>query len=165
MDILFLHIIFKVMTSMNSTWQDIINLRQQLSETVWDYWVRDNLFSWQWWLHVITLIVVYTIWWKLVDKKRLREVVIFGLLIMIMSSILDIIGVDFMLWGYPNMIFPLAPPIVFDNYATLPPVFSLVYQYSRNWRSFIIATIVMAGAFAFIVEPALVWAKIYDLHN
>lgn len=40
-----------------------------------------------------------------------------------------------------------------------------IYQYFREWKSFIIANVILAAIFTFIAEPITVWLGIYKLDN
>jgi hypothetical protein len=103
------------------------------------------------------------LWWKIVDKSRLYEIILYSALITISVLVLDELGEELTLWDYPYDLLPLFPPLFSVDLASLPIVYSLVYQYFRTWRSFIIATIAMAGIFCFLLEPLLVLAGVYQM--
>lgn len=132
---------------------------------MFQYWLKNNLFSWQWWLLLVLVISAYVIWWKLVNKDRLKELILVALFVMVISGLLDLYGTQFILWGYPNMILPGMPPLFFDNYAVLPLAYSLIYQYCSKWKTYLIAVLILAAVSSFVVEPILVWIRVYDLHN
>ncbi|SMQ86755.1 hypothetical protein SAMN05444673_6769 [Bacillus sp. OV166] len=150
---------------MNPTWGDVVKKREELSTLNLDYYLRHNLFNFDWWLILALTVFSYIIWCRFVDKKRIREILLFGLMIIAIADFIDVLGTGYMLWGYPNMIIPAVPPLYGVNYAFLPVTYSLIYQYTQNWKSFIIAMVIMAIVFAFIGEPLFIWLKIYDLHN
>lgn len=147
------------------TWDDVVKAREELSKINYTYWLDQNLFSFGWWFIVVGIVISAIIWWKFVDKKRIFEVLTFYLLINAIASMVDILGTQFMLWGYPNMILPLVPPLMFVNYVTLPFIYSLIYQYCPKWKTFLWGMVIMAVVLSFIGEPLLVWLKIYDMHN
>jgi hypothetical protein len=148
-----------------ATWKDVVNVREVLLKTNFSYWLQNNLFTWQWWLLLSILVLSYAIWWKLINKKRLSEILLFHLLVMVLSGLLDLYGTQYMLWGYPSMVFPGAPPLFIDNYGAIPPVYSLIYQYFDKWKSYLIAMFIASLCFSFIVEPIFVWTNIYDIPN
>lgn len=129
------------------------------------YWRHHNLFSFGWWFLVAGTTVSAIVWWKLVDRKRIVEVLMFGLLITVIATFLDSVGTDFLLWGYPTKILPLAPPLLFVDYFTLPTLYSLIYQYCSRWRTFFWGMVIMSIVTSFAGEPLLVWLNIYDMHR
>jgi len=46
----------------------------------------------------------------------------------IVSSILDVIGADILLWGYPVKLFFMVPPLFPADLTIIPVVFSLAYH-------------------------------------
>ncbi|GMA63020.1 hypothetical protein NZD89_24665 [Alicyclobacillus fastidiosus] len=147
------------------TWDDVVKARTVLAKTNYEYWVHHNLFSFGWWILVVACIITAGIWWKLVDKKRIFEVMGFGLIIAAIASLLDELGAQNMLWGYPNMILPLVPPLVSVNYFAFPTIYSLIYQYCPRWKTFVCAMVIMSAVFSFLTEPLLIWLRLYELNN
>jgi hypothetical protein len=80
-----------------------------------------------------------------------------------MILILDEVGEELALWDYPVDIFPLFPPISAINLSCLPFLYSLVYQFFGTWKSFLIASAVMALFSCFIFEPLFALAGMYQL--
>lgn len=78
---------------------------------------------------VILLIVPWTVWWKLVDRKRIAEIFSFGILITVVSSFLNLSGLHLGLWSYPYRLLPYSPKIYVLSYAVLPVTFMLMFQY------------------------------------
>lgn len=72
-------------------------------------WITEELFSFPWWISVVSLIVSYIIWWKLLDKSRLVELLLFGSLVAVMSIIIDTVADNLTLWQYKVKIFPFTP--------------------------------------------------------
>ncbi|WP_232311219.1 hypothetical protein [Robertmurraya korlensis] len=83
-------------------YQDIQNSRQELSEVAFKHWLNDDLFSPIWWLLLASTIIPVFIWYKLVDKERFFEILSYGLIATCLSTVLDVIGVDLIRWGYPG---------------------------------------------------------------
>jgi hypothetical protein len=151
--------------SQNSLWKEQVADRKHLSEINTKHWLENNLFTPVWWLMLIMFIMSWYIWWKLVYKNRLHEIIIYGLMVIIGATILDIFGTEFVLWGYPNMLIPTAPPLFFVDICILPIIYMLVYQYFTRWKSFLTAMIITAAIISFIGEPIAVWLEIYELNN
>jgi hypothetical protein len=151
---------------MQSTISDVLSgedVQWQLTVTRFDEWMRNDVFHLQWWLLLAVFIISAFFWWKKVDKSRLNEIVLYTAIITIITLILDELGEELTLWDYPYDLFPLFPPLMAIDLASLPLVYSLIYQHFRTWKKFVIATIIMAAIFCFILEPLFVLSGIYQM--
>ena len=128
-----------------------------------DEWMRVDVFRIRWWFLLIMFLVAVFVWWKTIDKTRFSEIVLYAAIVSIFALVLDELGEELALWDYPIDIFPLFPPISAVNLASLPMIYSLIYQNFRTWKKFIIASIVMALVFSFILEPLFVLVGIYQI--
>jgi len=155
----------KVKASEQPLWIEHIKTRISLRDINLKHWLDNNLFTPVWWLMLIIFIATWIIWWKFVDKTKLMEIVIYGLMVSFLATILDLIGTEFVLWGYPNMLLPLMPPLAIVDLGVLPVVFMLIYQFFAGWKSFFIAMIITSLAFSFIGEPIAVWFDMYQINN
>lgn len=126
-------------------------------------WLHHDLYTYQFWLLMILLVVPWLIWWKLVDRKRLIEILLYGLIVATVDTILDEIGAQLNLWEYPFDIEPLFPRLISINLAALPVIYMFIYQYFSEWKSFLIATAVMATVLSFIAENILELLGMYEL--
>ena len=127
------------------------------------HWWKYEVLKWNWWLSVALTFVPLYIWWKIVDKKRLMEIVAYGFFINISSSFLDVVGSEFVLWDYPIRVIPNLPRLLPIDFTVIPVVYMLIYQLFPKWKGFLIANTVVAAVFSFIAEPLLVWMKLYIL--
>ncbi|MBM7573343.1 CBO0543 family protein [Aquibacillus albus] len=146
-------------------YDEIRNFHQQLYEMRLEYWIGHDLFTFQWWLLLFVFIVPWIIWWRLVDKKRIRQILLFGTLLMILVMFMDDFGVETHLWSYPYQLVNVMPRLIPIDQGILAVAHMLVYQYFSKWKQFIIANIVMAAIFTFVFEPLTVWLGIYKLEN
>lgn len=135
---------------------------EQLAYTLkqWSYarignWLDTDFNTFSWWFEVVLAIIALLVWWRLVDKKRLLELTFYGFVVMTISIWLDQVGYELGIWYYPVDLIPVFPPSTAIDYVVLPVVYALVYQYCRSWKSFLIATVLMAGVFSFVLEPLL----------
>lgn len=86
-------------------------------------------------------------------------------MVAIMGFVIDVVGTSFVLWSYPDRIFPVLPPIVEIHKVLLPIVYMLVYQYFKPWKLYFIAMIISASIFAFVLEPLTVSLGIYEAYH
>jgi len=111
----------------------------------------------------VLLIVPGIIWIKLVDKKKLLELALFGMFIMVYSITLDELGFELSLWNYPVDVFPVFPRLTSIDYTIIPCVFMLTYQYFPTWKSFFWALVAVSFVFSFVVEPIILKLGFYVL--
>jgi len=111
------------------------------------------------------LIIPWLIWCKLVDKGRIKDILLYGLFVALTTTYLDSIGNELVLWSYPHSLLPLMPKLFPVDISLLPVVFMLIYQYFPQWKPFTIATIITSLLSAFIVEPVFVYVGIYEMYK
>lgn len=142
--------------------QPDLQLQWKLTATRSQEWLHEELFSPGWFLLLALLLTTVILWWKLVDKSRLSEITLYSLFVFLFIIALDELGEEMTLWYYPVDLFFLFPPTTAINVSCMPLLYMLVYQrYGGSWRSFVIATVIMALSFSFIFEPIAVWLGIY----
>lgn len=97
------------------------------------------------------------------DRRRIFEIITYGLMVMTLSTLFDAIGVEFDLWEYHYQFVPLLDVFIAYDISVIPVVYMLVYQYFSSWRLFIFSNIFISGLFAFASEPLLKWLGYYQL--
>lgn len=141
-----------------------IEIQRILTSTRTDDWLKNQVFSTQWWALLAVNLAVCIIWWKLLDKKRAREICLYAALSCIFSIALNEYGEEFILWDYPIDIIPVFPPLSSINLILLPLVFSLVYQFSPQ-KHFAFAALAASAAICFVAEPLMSLGGLYRLLN
>jgi hypothetical protein len=144
---------------------ELIELTQKISEVRSSYWVEKVVFSYQWWLLLILITIPWVIWWKLLDKKRVFEVLFYGSMISLISILFDDIGSYFMLWIYQYQLIPISPRLNPIDLTVMPVTYMIVFQYFKKWKSFLIAQTLLAAGATFVAEPLFTWLKIYEPLN
>ncbi|GGM40943.1 hypothetical protein GCM10011351_28970 [Paraliobacillus quinghaiensis] len=148
----------------NPTWQDITNIRENLFQTYLKYWLDNEFFSFNWWVLLTLLFVIPIIWWILADKKRIFELLTYGLFVSALATLFDSLFMSMVLFGHKTRLIPILPPLL--PYLTMIPfIYMLIYQWFSTLKSKIIATIILALILAYLAEPILVWMEIYDLQK
>lgn len=150
---------------MTTNYEEIRKVHQQLVDMRVEYWFNHDLFSFQWWLLLIVLILPWFIWWRFVDKQRIDQILLFGTLLILLVSILDDLGVEMHLWSYPYQLVPILPKLIPIDYGILVIAHMFLYQKYTQWKSFIIANTLLATVFTIIFEPLTVKLDIYNLEN
>jgi hypothetical protein len=144
------------------TFEELEQLREQYNQQAFQNWMHVDLFTLNWWLLLMMLVVPWVIWWKLADRSRLADLSIYGMLIGLFSTLICIIGYDLKLWGYPSRLVSFLMPPLFPIVLTvLPVMYMLVYQYFLTRIQFVIASLVMSAFAAFVAEPVFVHMGMY----
>jgi len=138
-------------------------LQSQADAALRESWKSDILFTWQWWLLAALAVIPWLVWWKVVDRRRIFEILTYGLLVMSVSTLFDAIGVENDLWEYHYQFVPLLDVFIVYDVSVIPVTYMLIYQYFHAWKSFIVSSIVISGMFAFVSEPLLAWLNYYQL--
>lgn len=145
--------------------ETIEKVRDQLRYMVFDRWKEKVFLTWEWWLLLLLTILPWVIWWKFVDKNRLYEILPFGLIIIILTSTLDILGTELLWWSYPIKLVPVVPPLITPDVAIVPCLMMVVYQYFTSWKSFFLANFVLSVLAAFLGENLFIWLDYYELNS
>lgn len=143
--------------------EQIAYVLKQLTYARIDKWLDTEFNTSGWWIEIMLAVVSLVIMWKLVDKKRLLELTLYGFIIMTISVWLDQVGYELGLWYYPVDIIPVFPPSTSIDYVMLPVIYTLVYQYCNSWKDFVIGIMLTSGVFSFVLEPLLVKSGFYVL--
>jgi hypothetical protein len=144
--------------------KEVQEVDQKLTELRMEHWIHHDLFSPQWWFLLLLLIAAWATWWKFVDRKRLVEILLYGLVALTIINYLDDIGFEMQFWEYDYQLFKIIPRINVIDF-TVMIAHMLIYQYYIKWRAFMVAQTVMAFVFSFVAEPILVWMGIYIMHH
>ncbi len=134
-----------------------------LTQARLENWLGKDLGSWRWWVLVALIIVPWFVWYKLADKKRLVELVMFGLIVMVFTITLDELGFSLSLWSYPVDVIWIFPRLTSVDYTAVPIIFMLLYQYFSTWKSFFWALVALSTLFSFVLEPSIVYFEFYIL--
>ena len=130
-----------------------------------EHWLSAEVWQWQWWISLALAVIPLYIWWKLLDKKRIFEICVYGLLVNIFASYLDVVGSEFVWWDYPIRLIPNLPRLLPIDFTVIPVVYMLVYQYFPKWKSFIIVNFIVSAIFSFAMEPLMIWMNLYKLET
>lgn len=141
----------------------IVKYQRLLYLARYEDWIKHGVFTAGWWMLLGVLIIPWFLWYRLIDKKRLQEMLLYAFTTSFVGLLLDEIGGSLTFWAYPIKLVPFFPRLISANYTLVPVIFTLVYQYFPRWKSFIIANIFLTIVFSFVLEPTLVWLKLYVL--
>lgn len=118
------------------------------------------LFTWQWWIALAMIIVPWVIWMIIRDRKSSARIFSAGLLVMIISEIMDSIGVSLGNWAYPVKVIPIATVSFSYRLSVLPVFVMLLLQFKPRFNPFIKA-IFFGGVGAYVGLPLLAFLDLY----
>lgn len=139
-----------------STVDMIHQLRLELWNLSYTQWKTHTLFTMQWWSLIALIAIYYAIWWVLVDKRRLSQILLFGAFIAIQRAVMDIFGTSTARWGYVITETPLSPSPFLHDFTLTPLALMLVYQYCHSWKKFLVWTGGVTGIISFVFFPILI---------
>ena len=139
----------------------IHNLRLEQYSIVYAAWL-ENVFTARWWLLVGLVITMYTLWWILVDKARLKTLLLYGSLVAVSRVILDVVvAINLGRWVYAVSLFPMAPDIFVHDLTVTPLTYMMVYQYSNSWKQFWIANLIGSSLIFYGILPLFEYLGIF----
>lgn len=144
-------------------WEQILNHYDKLAALRKVHYFQDVLWSYQWWILVLTIAVVWAVWLIFVDRKRLRNILLVGLFAIGFALVLDDMGLSMALWNYPYKIVFFTTRLSPVDMVILPVAFMFLYQYCRKWVRYLICCILFALFAAYIAEPLFVKLNMYNL--
>ncbi len=148
------------------SFDQIQELRKVLRDISIAHWYGDDLFSWQWWLLFAASILPWVFWYKyFLPRKEPSLVYTYGLILGVMATFWDVIGVDLLLWAYPTKLVPMVPPLFPADLSVIPVSFMLIYSAFRDWKRYALATLLCSAFFAYIVEPLFISSDMFVINK
>jgi len=102
---------------------------------------------------------------KFHDKNRTFEILCYGLIWAVLSSLFDVIGGELILWGYPDKLLPMVPPLFPADITVIPVLFMFVNQFSKKFSSYFIFSVLGSALFSYVLEPLFIKGGMLILHN
>ncbi|MBM6618714.1 CBO0543 family protein [Bacillus suaedaesalsae] len=143
------------------SFEDVKMVDRHLAELRMEYFIHEILFTFQWWLLALFIVLPWIIFFLLVKRKAMIETLLYGSIISMLAVFLDDLGVELQLWSYKYQFFKLIPRLNPVDYCILPVFYMLIYQTFRTWKSFVIAMTLFSAVASFIAEPIFIWLDIY----
>lgn len=144
---------------------EFIDIHEKYAQLHQQHFYENVIFSYQWWFLILTMVILWSIWAFLVDKRQLHMILLTGLLSSAAALTLDEIGISMALWVYPYYLIPFSNVQYPIDIAIIPVFYMLLYQYFKKWKSYLIVLIILTLFAVIIVEPLFVWLGIYKPLN
>ncbi len=124
-------------------------------------WLKDIVFTWQWWFELIVITTLpWVAWFILRNKEQTHRLLYAGFFVLIIACFLDMVGLCLALWCYPHKLLPFLPQYISWDFCAMPVSIMLSIQYTPKIKPWIKAFL-YAGIAAFIVQPAAEWMHLY----
>lgn len=139
------------------------NLYHSLSDIhveFYELWVKNILFSWRWWISVSMIVLPWALWLIVRRKESSDRLLYVGFSVMLVSSLMDVVGIAFNLWTYPINVFPLMPEFIPFDICALPVATMLFLQYYPRINPYNKATL-YAALGSFVFQPISLWIGLY----
>jgi hypothetical protein len=130
-------------------------------------WTANEVFSFQWFLMIGILIVSYAVWLKLVDRKKVTELLLIGSLDSVAKIIIAAVLLDNILGLYDYKIRILPVPVsIFATSVTISPILiMLVAQYTTSWKGFFLWAAIGNAFLNFVIFPIYISVGILKFYN
>jgi len=141
--------------------KEVMELQENYGQILRKYFFEHVLFSIQWWFLLSVTIGLWIIWAFLVDKQRLKIILLIGLFTSIIALVADELGLSYVLWSYPYYLLPYTSTQYPIDAAVIPVFYMLLYQYFSKWKPYL-ATLTIITLFSiFLAEPLFIKLGIY----
>lgn len=137
---------------------DMNYMLYQIRMDMWDVLLtqwQTSIITPKYWGVVAFIIIYYIVWYRLTDKTRLANLLFYGSLLTVMTSLVDLFGTTAGLWYYKVPLLPLTTSVFLRDWTVIPLTYMLIQQYSSNWRQFFIWNAVGTFFLSGIVTPIL----------
>jgi len=129
---------------------------------VYHIWLAHIVFSWRWWLAVALSIVPWIFWIRIRSKKNTTRLLFVGLVVALISSVLDTIGATYNLWHYDWNVIPFIPIYFPWNFTLFPVSIMLFLQFKPDMNKYIKA-VAFSFMCSFVFEPFFSWISMYHM--
>ncbi|WP_078543536.1 CBO0543 family protein [Litchfieldia alkalitelluris] len=132
----------------------------ELVEKVIVIWKDEVVFSWRWWFGVAISVLAWVSWWVVHKKESRYRLLTAGFFVMLISLVLDSMGVQLGLWSYRYEVTPFMPAYLPYDLALMPVTIMILIQVKPR-SSPVVKGIIFAALSSVIGEPGIVWLDLY----
>jgi F0F1-type ATP synthase assembly protein I len=141
--------------------EEIRQKSEQLNNLILTKWLNQEFLSLPWFFIVFLVLACYVLFFYLVDKKRIIEILLFGSLVAVAFVVYDSIGIFFGYWKGLISVLPVYPNFFGSEFTIIPLISMLIYQYTSSWRKFLLLYIGFSVLFIFGYNSVLQNLKIF----
>lgn len=130
-----------------------------------EIWLHHDLFSPGWWSIVIFNVLFFILFIILIDRYRMLLISFAFVINFVIVGIGNELGFNFDFWSYPHQLVVFTHRFNAVDFAVVPVIMSLIYQFFSKWKAYFLASIVMSAIMCFIGIPLFVYFGLYKLDN
>lgn len=139
---------------------------REYSQLSIQHWLSDEVFTLGWFLQIAVLIVFYTVWLKLLDRRRATELLFIGSLAAVAKSMDSLVlGSMLGLVEYTVRIMPFSVSIFSTSITISPIIVMLAQQYTSSWKGYMLWTAIGTAFLNFVVFPVYMLVGVLKFHN
>lgn len=132
----------------------------------YQHWVSAEVFTVGWFVMIGVLLATYAIWFKLVDKSRIRDLLLLGSLLAVGFSLVGtILEVNYGFWEFHIRPIPMTPTFFTASYTIGPILYMTVAQHTTSWKSYLVWGSIGTLVITFGLLPIYGMLGITTLHN
>lgn len=140
---------------------DLIYDQKRSTAMRFQHWIHVELFSWQWWAMLIVWFGAVIVWWRIADKRRIIELLMYGFMSAYLITVLDAIGTELGAWAYGHKVLPLFNRLIPVDFGALSIIYMTIYQAVKPWKTFLAVHVILGFLMAFLVEPLVTRSQVY----
>ena len=129
--------------------EEIMQKSDALNNLILTKWLKQEFLTFEWFFTLFVVLVCYLLFFYLVDKKRIVEILLYGSLVAVAYVVYDSIGTFFGFWTVKIAISPVYPNFFGSSLTVAPLLAMILYQYKSPWNSFLRWSILFSGLFIF----------------
>jgi hypothetical protein len=137
----------------------------QYHSMLMDLWFHHDLFSIQWWFIIILNVLSLILLFILIDRYRILLISFAFMIAYSIVGIADEAGSFFDYWSYPHQLVVFTHRFNAVDFAAIPAILALVYQFFSKWNYYWIASILVSAVISFIGIPIFVAFGLYKMEN
>lgn len=134
---------------------------ENLNYEIFEIWKDNIVFSWRWWLGIGLSVIPWVLWFKYRDKKDTARLLFVGLVVMLITNYMDVVGMCYGLWHYNWKILPYLVIYIPWDFCLFPVLVMFLLQLKKKIKP-LIKALFFAVLCAFVFEPFFSWIDLYE---
>ena len=123
---------------------ELFEIRIEFTKDQVDHFIKNELFTWQWWLLLGLTIIPWVIWIIFRDRNRQARLLFGGIVAALITLILDMIGIQAGIWRYGIKLIPSLPPLFPFDLALMPVSYMMMQQFTKSLNQFILIAFLLS---------------------
>jgi hypothetical protein len=134
----------------------ISKANETLNKLIAERWISEELFTIRWWGIVGFLAFSYILCFKLLDKKRFVELLLYGSLVSVFCVVADVFLSNRNMFIYKVSLFPMIPSIFIYDITALPLYYMVIYQHATSWVKYSIVITLSSLLMGYAFTPLMI---------